>query len=116
MVAFGLFTRSKTFIFYFTGSMAPDISSNGPLTHVVQGSDGRAELLEEERVISLSAAKVDDLDDVHVGDDDVLRLDVQVEDTSGVQVVQTLQDLHYVGHHIVLGVSESETQTHTQLI
>lgn len=90
-----LFGKSKIFLLYphqniTKGSLAAAIFSNGPLTHVVQGSDGRAELLEEERVVSLSAAKVDDLDDVHVGDDDVLRLDVQVEDTSGVQVVETL--------------------------
>lgn len=60
------------------------------LTHVLQCSYRRAELLEEEGVVSLSAAKVNDLDDVHVGDDDVLRLDVQVEDASGVEVFQAL--------------------------
>lgn len=82
------------------------LSSRGRLTHVVQGSDGGTELLEEERVEGLSAAKVDDLDGVHVGDDDVVGLDVQVQDPPGVQVVQTLQDLHHIGHHVVLRVAE----------
>lgn len=82
--------------------------SRRTLTHVLQCSNRRAELLEEERVVSLSAAKVYDLDDIHVGDDDVLWLDVQVEDASGMEVVQTLEDLHDVGHHIVLGVTEPE--------
>lgn len=70
--------------------------------HVLQCSNRRAELLEEERVVSLSTAKVNDLDDVHVGDDDVLRLDVEVEDASGMEVIQTLEDLHNVGHHVIL--------------
>lgn len=75
---------------------------NRPLTHVLQCSNRRAELLEEERVVSLSTAKVNDLNDVHVGDNDVLWFDVQVEDASGVEVVQTLKDLHDVGHHVIL--------------
>lgn len=79
------------------------------LTHVLQCSNRRAELLEEERVVNLSTAKVNDLDDVHVGDDDVLWLDVQVEDASRVEVVQTLEDLHDVAHHVILGVPEPET-------
>lgn len=77
---------------------------------MLQGSDRRAELLEEERVVDLSTAKVDDLDDVHVSDNDVLWLDVQVENASGMEVVQTLEDLRNVGHHIVLRVTEPENQ------
>lgn len=79
-----------------------DVWKNRPLTHVLQGSNRRAELLEEERVVSPSTAKVNDLDDIHVGDNDVLWLDVQVEDASGMEVVQTLKDLHNVGHHVIL--------------
>lgn len=72
------------------------------LTHVLQCSDRRAELLEEEWVVDLSAAKVDDLDDVHVSDDNILWLDVQVENTSGMEVVQSLEDLRNVAHHVIL--------------
>lgn len=75
---------------------------NETLTHILQCSNRRAKLLEEERVVSLSTAKVNDLDDVHVGDDDVLWLDVQVEDASVMEIVQTLENLHNVGHHIIL--------------
>lgn len=71
-------------------------------THVLQCSNRRAKLLEEERVVDLSTAKVDDLDDVHVSDNDILWFDVQVENTSGMEVVQTLEDLSNVSHHIVL--------------
>lgn len=77
---------------------------------MLQGSDPRAELLEEERVVDLSAAKVNDLDDVHVSDNDVLRLDVQVKNASGMEVVQTLEDLRYVGHHVILRVTVPENQ------
>lgn len=80
------------------------------LTHVLQCSNRGAELLEEEWVVGLSAAKINDLDDVHVGDDDVLWLDVQVEDAPGMEVIQTLEDLHNVGHHVILGVTEPETR------
>lgn len=75
---------------------------NGSLTHILQCANRRAELLEEEGVVDLSTAEVDDLDDVHVSDNDVLWLDVQVENASGMEVVQTLKDLHDVGHHIIL--------------
>lgn len=77
---------------------------------MLQGSDPRAEVLEEERVVDLSAAKVNDLDDVHVSDNDVLRLDVQVKNASGMEVVQTLEDLRNVGHHVILRVTEPENQ------
>lgn len=73
-----------------------------PLTHVLQRSNRRAELLEEERVVSLSAAEVNDLNDVHVSDNDIFWLDVQVEDASCMEVVQSLKDLHNVGHHVIL--------------
>lgn len=78
------------------------------LTHVLQCSNRRTELLEEERVVSLSSAKVYDLDDIHVGDNDVLWLHVKVENASGMEVVQTLEDLHNIGHHVILGVTEPE--------
>lgn len=71
------------------------------LTHILQCSDRRAELFEEERVEALSAAKINDLDDIHVGDDDIFRLDVQVENASSVEVVQPLEDLHDISHHVV---------------
>lgn len=83
---------------------------NGCLTHVLQRSDWRAELLEEERVVGLCTAKVDDLDDIHVSDNDIFWLDVQVENASGMEVVQTLEDLRDVGHHVVLRVTEPENQ------
>lgn len=83
---------------------------NGSLTHILQCSDRRAELLEKEWVVDLSAAKVNDLDDVHVSDNDVLWLDVQVENASGMEVVQTLEDLRNVGHHVILRVPEPENQ------
>lgn len=73
-----------------------------PLTHVLQGSNRRTELLEEEGVVILSTTKVNDFDDVHEGHNDVLWLDVQVEDASGMEVVQTLKDLHNIGYHVIL--------------
>lgn len=78
------------------------------LTHVFQCSNGRVELLEEERVVRLGTAKVYDLDDIHVGDNDVVWLDVQVEDTTSMKVVQTLEDLHNISHHVILRVAEPE--------
>lgn len=80
------------------------------LTHVLQCSNGGVELLEEKRVEVLSTAKVNDLDDVHVGDNNVLWFDVQVEDASVVKVVQTLEDLQDIVDHIILGVTESGRQ------
>ena len=67
--------------------MVPLRPSMRTLTHVLQCADGGAELLEEQGVEALGAAEVDDLDNVHVGDYDVLRLDVQVQDAARVQVV-----------------------------
>lgn len=75
---------------------------SGPLTHVLQRSNRRVELFEEERIEVLSTAKVNDLDGVHVGDDDILWLNVQVEDTPGVQVVQPLEDLYNISCHVIL--------------
>lgn len=83
-------------------------SINRTLTHVLPRSNRRVELLEEERVVGLRTAEVYNLDDIHVGDNDVLRLDVQVEDASSVEVVQTLEDLHNICHHVILGVTEPE--------
>lgn len=37
---------------------------------------------------------------------DVLRLDVQVQNAARVEVVQTLEDLHDVRHHVILRVTE----------
>lgn len=85
-------------MFYILGT----VWKNRPLTHVLQGSNRRTELLEEEGVVILSTAKVNDFDNVHEGDNDVLWLDVQVEDASGVEVVQTLKDLHNIGYHVIL--------------
>lgn len=65
-------------------------------------------MLQEQRVVCLSTAKVNDLDDIHIGDNDIVRLDVQVEDASSMEVVQTLEDLHDVGYHVVLRVTESK--------
>lgn len=65
-------------------------------------------MLQEERVVCLSTAKVNDLDDIHMGDNDIVRLDVQVEDASSVEVVQTLEDLHDIGYHVVFRVTESK--------
>lgn len=86
------------------------------LTHVLKCSDRRAELFEEERVEALSTAKVNDLDDVHVSDNDILWLDVKVENASSVEVVQPLEDLHDVGHHVILRVTEPERQRVRQLL
>lgn len=84
--------------------------------HVLQCSNRRTELLQEQRVVCLSTAKVNDLDDIHIGDNDIVRLDVQVEDASSVEVVQTLEDLHDVGYHIVLRVTESINKAVEQLL
>lgn len=83
--------------------------------HVLQCSNRRAELFEEQRVEALSAAKVDDLDDVHVGDNDILWLDVEVENTSSVEVVQPLEDLRDICHHVVLRVTEPVYEAVEQL-
>lgn len=77
---------------------------------MLQCSDRRAELLEEEWVVDLSTAKVDDLDDVHVSDNNILWLDVQVKNASGMEVVQALENLRNVGHHVILRVTEPENQ------
>lgn len=82
--------------------------SQWTLTHVLQCSNGRVELLEEERVVRLSTAKVYDLDDIHVGDNDVVWLDVQVEDATSMEIVQTLEDLHNISHDVILRVTEPE--------
>lgn len=77
---------------------------------MLQRSDRRAELLEEEWVVGLSTAKVNDLDDVHVSDNNIFWLDVQVKNASGMEVVQTLENLRDVGHHVILRVTEPENQ------
>jgi len=59
-------------------------------------------LLEEERIVRLRTSKINDLDEVHVGDDDVFWLDIQVQDAASVEVVQTLKDLCDVSHHVIL--------------
>lgn len=76
------------------------------LTHILQCAQAAVVLFEGERVEVLRAAKVYDLDDIEVGDHDVVRLDVQVEDASVVEVLQTLKDLNQVTHHVILRVTE----------
>lgn len=78
------------------------------LTHIVQCSDGWAELLEEEWIEILCAPKINDLNHIHEGDDDVFWFDIQMQDSPAVQVVQTLKDLYNICHHVVFGVSESK--------
>lgn len=76
------------------------------LTHILQSSCPGVLLLEAERVETLSASKVHDLDGVEVGHHDVVGLQVQVEDTPAVEVLDSLQDLHQVARNIILGVAE----------
>lgn len=63
-------------------------------------------MFEAERVEALSTPKVHDLDGVEVGHHDVFRLEVQVEDTAAVDILESLKDLNKVTHHVVLGVTE----------
>lgn len=59
-------------------------------------------MLEEERVIGLSSSKVNDLNEVHVSDNDIFWLDIQVQDAASMKVVQTLEDLRDISHHVIL--------------
>ncbi len=76
------------------------------LTHVLQCSGSCVLLFEAERVEALSASKVHNLDGVEVGHHDVVGLQVQVEDAPVVEVLDPLEDLDQVTHHVVLGVTE----------
>lgn len=94
-------------------SESPWTEKNRTLTHILQCSNRRTELLQEERVVSLGTAKVNNLDGVHISDDDIVCLDVQVQDTSSMEVVQTLHDLHDIGHYVILRVAESKRHDKT---
>lgn len=61
---------------------------------------------EAQGVEALSTPKVHDLDRVEVGHHDVVRLEVQVENPTVVEVLNALEDLDQVAHHVVLGVTE----------
>lgn len=63
-------------------------------------------MFEAERVEALSAPKVHDLDGIKVGHHDVVRFEVQVEDTVVVDVLNSLKDLDQVTHHVVLRVTK----------
>lgn len=89
-----------------TGGTRRTPSQETVLTHVLQASRPRVLLPEAQRVEALSASKVHDLDGVEVGHHDVVGLQVQVEDTPAVEVLHSLQDLHQVAHHVILGVAE----------
>lgn len=65
-------------------------------------------MLEAERVEALRAPKVHDLDGVEVGHQDVVGLEVEVEDTATVEVLDALEDLDQVSRHVVLRVTEPE--------
>lgn len=49
-----------------------------------------------------------------MSDDDVLSFDVQVKNPPVVQVIETLQDLDDVGHHIILRVAKPAEGQETQ--
>lgn len=65
-------------------------------------------MFEVEGVEALGASKVHDLDGVEVCHHDVVWLEVQVEDAPVVEVLDPLQDLDQVTHHVILGVTEPE--------
>lgn len=83
--------------------------------HIVQCSNGWAELLEEEWIKILCTTKVNDLNHIHVGDNDVVWFDIQVQDSPGVQIIQTLKNLYNICHHVIFRVSESVNQAIEQL-
>lgn len=76
------------------------------LTHVLQRSCCCVLLFEAEGVEALRASEVHNLDGVQVGHQDVVGLEVQVEDAAVVKVLDSLEDLNQVAHHIVFGVTE----------
>lgn len=63
-------------------------------------------MFEAEGVEALCASQVHNLDGVEVGHHDVVGLEVQVEDAVVVEVLDSLEDLDQVTHHVVLGVTE----------
>lgn len=63
-------------------------------------------MFEAEGVEALSTSKVHNLDGVEVGHYDVVGLEVQVEDAVVVEVLDSLEDLDQVTHHVVLRVTE----------
>lgn len=63
-------------------------------------------MFEAEGVEALSTSQVHNLDGVEVGHHDVVRLEVQVEDAAVVEVLDSLEDLDQVTHHVVLRVTE----------
>lgn len=84
------------------------------LTHVLQHSCGSVLVFEAEWVEALSASKVNDLYSVEVGHHDVVWLEVQVEDAPIVEVLDPLEDLDQVTHHVVLGVTEPLSEEHVK--
>lgn len=63
-------------------------------------------MFQAEGIEALSTSKVYNLDGIEVGHHDVVRLEVQVEDSAVVEVLDSLKDLDQVTHHVVLGVAE----------
>lgn len=72
-------------------------------------------MFEAEGVEVLSTSKVYNLDGVEVGHHDVVGLEVQVEDTAVVEVLDSLEDLDQVTSHVVLGVTEPVNEAVQQL-
>lgn len=83
--------------------------------HVVKCSNAWAVMLEKEWIEVLRTTKINDLNHVHVGDDDVFWFDIQMQNSPAVQIVQTLKNLYNVHHHIIFRVSESVNQTIEEL-
>lgn len=76
------------------------------LTHVLQRSWSRFLVFEAEGVEALRAPKVHNLDGVEVGHHDVVGLEVQVEDATVVEVLDSLEELDQVTRHIVFRVTK----------
>lgn len=73
-----------------------------PLTHVLQCAHASPQLPQHQGVVGLGAAKINDLESVCARDHNVVRLDVKVHNAAAMQVLEALQQLQDVAHHIVL--------------
>lgn len=79
----------------------------GLLTHELQSACAVAKRLQGLRVVGLGTAEVHNLKGVVSGQQQVVRLDVQVEHVVAMEVVQALQQLHHIGGHVIFGIPES---------
>lgn len=72
------------------------------LTHIIQCSNGWRELFQEQWIEGLCTTKINNLNHIHISDNDIVWFDIQMQDSPAVQVVQTLKYLYDIRHNVVL--------------